>query len=116
MDPQIRRAKRITRHRRVRAKVSGVKDRPRLSVFRSNKNVFLQLVDDSTGKTLVSASSHEAKDAKGKTGKAKAAAKLLADRAMKAGIAQVVFDRGGYKFHGRVKAVAETAVKGGLKI
>lgn len=116
MDPQVKRQKRIVRHRRVRSKIFGTAKRPRFSIFKSHQHVFLQLIDDETGKTLVSASSHEAKDLRSKTPKAEAAAKLLCERARKSGITRAVFDRGGYKFHGRVKAVAEVARKSGLKI
>lgn len=116
MDPKVKRQKRIVRHRRVRSKIQGTAERPRLSVFRSQKNIFLQLVDDGASKTLVSSSSREVKDVMGKTKKAFAAGKLLAERAQKAGIKGAVFDRGGYKFHGRVKKVAEAAREAGLKI
>ncbi len=116
MDPKEKKLKRITRHRRVRAKISGTKERPRLSIFRSHQHVFLQLIDDESGQTLVSASSREAKDIKSKTPKAEAVAKLLCERAFKSGIRSAAFDRGGYKFHGRVKAVAEAVRKSGLKI
>lgn len=116
MNAKTKRQKRIIRHRRVRAKIFGTPERPRLSVFRSRKHVFLQVIDDAAGRTMVSASSQEIKDGKGKTSAASAAAKLLAARAQKAGIREVVFDRGGYKFHGRVKAAAEAAAEAGLKI
>lgn len=116
MNPKQRRQKRIVRHRRVRSKIFGTRARPRLSVFKSHQHVFLQLIDDGSGKTLVSASSREAAAAKGKTPKAQAAGQLLGERALKSGIAAAVFDRGGYKFHGRVKAVAEAVQKAGLKI
>lgn len=116
MNSMEKRKKRITRHKRVRAKIFGTEARPRLSVFRGGKNVFLQLIDDATSKTLVWASSSEGKPEGDKTKRAQAAAKLLAKRALEAGIRAAVFDRGGNKFHGRVKAIAETAREAGLKI
>jgi len=112
-----------TRHNRVRAKVHGTKTKPRLSVFRSNKHIFLQLIDDSLGKTLISASDLKipASPASGKkkgtkTEVAKEVGKLLAEAAKSKKIKNVVFDRGGYKYHGRVKAAAEGAREGGLKL
>ena len=107
---------RIRRHQRVRAKVAGTRARPRLSVFRSHQHTHLQLIDDQQGKTLAAASTLEVKAAKGKGGKAAEAAKLLAERAKKAGIEQAVFDRGGFQYHGRVKIVAETMREAGLRI
>ncbi len=108
--------KRKQRHARVRAVIQGTANRPRLSVFRSNKEIFLQLIDDQKGVTLVSASTKEIKEkAEGKTGKSFLAGKLIAQRAQEKGIKEAVFDRGGYKYHGRVKAVAEGAREGGLK-
>jgi large subunit ribosomal protein L18 len=107
------------RHLRVRAKLSGTPERPRLNVFRSSAHVYAQVIDDTTGHTLVSASSlepelrSEAKD-KTKTERATAVGTLVAERAKAAGIEKVVFDRGGFKFHGRVKALAEAARKTGL--
>ena len=115
MDSQAKRQKRIVRHRRVRAKVSGTSARPRLSVFRSGKHVFLQIIDDTSGKTLVSASSAQAKGIKGKGARALAAAKTLAEKAGKAGVLEVVFDRGGYKYQGRVEAVAKALRESGIK-
>jgi large subunit ribosomal protein L18 len=104
------------RHRRVRGKVVGTAERPRLAVFRSNRGVFAQLVDDSSGKTLAGASWVTVKGLKGnKTDQAKAVGKALADAAKKAGVETVVFDRGGYLYHGRVKALADGAREGGLK-
>ncbi len=108
---------RMRRHRRIRRHIAGTAERPRLVVFRSNRGVEAQLVDDLEGKTLVSAS-HLAlgKKSKGtKTEQAAAVGKLLAERATKAGIETVVFDRGGYLFHGRVKALADGAREGGLQ-
>lgn len=111
------------RRTRIRAKVKGTKNRPRLSVFRSNKHIFAQLIDDVKGETLVAASDTESvKSAKNqrKSGlsKVEVASKVgqaLAKNALKLGIKQVVFDRGGYKYHGRVKSLAEAAREGGLK-
>ena len=105
------------RHRRVRAKVRGSAERPRLVVFRSNRGIEAQLVDDDTGKTLASASHLAlAKSFKGdKTAQAEAVGKALATAATKAGIGACVFDRGGYLYHGRVKALADGAREGGLK-
>ncbi|MDR4505290.1 MAG: 50S ribosomal protein L18 [Candidatus Scalindua sp.] len=109
-----KRIKRIRRHRGIRKKVTGVSERPRLCVFRSLKNLYCQLIDDTTGKTLASASTLS-KDLKGKVGYGgnKKAAEIIgqkiAEEAKKVGITKVVFDKGGYKFHGRVKALAESA-------
>ncbi len=108
-------AKRLKRRRRVRAKVRGNADRPRLSIFRSNKGVFAQLVDDVSGRTIVSASWIEADfRSLGSMEQAKAVGEALAKRAKEAGIETAVFDRGGYQFHGRVAALAEGAREGGL--
>jgi large subunit ribosomal protein L18 len=107
---------RLRRHRRVRAKVSGTGERPRLVVFRSNRGIFAQLIDDSTGRTLASASWTSLSGSKaGKTEQAKEVGKSLAAAAKKAGIERCVFDRGGYLYHGRVKALAEGAREGGLQ-
>ena len=108
---------RLRRHRRVRAKVYGTAERPRLVVFRSNRGIEAQLVDDSAGKTLASASHLAlAKSFKGdKTAQAEAVGKALAAAAKKAGIDTCVFDRGGYLYHGRVKALADGAREGGLE-
>ena len=110
-------AMRLKRHVRVRGKVSGTAERPRLNVFRSNANIYAQIIDDVNGVTLVSANTLE-KDFEGATGNAEAAKKVgtvLAERAKAKGIEQVVFDRGGYIFHGRVAALAEGAREAGLK-
>ena len=105
-------AQRLKRHKRVRGKISGTPERPRLNVFRSNTNIYAQVIDDVTGKTLVSASSLE----KGFEGKgAKKVGLAVAERAKAAGIETVVFDRGGYVYHGRVQALAEGAREGGLQ-
>ena len=107
---------RLRRHRRVRGKVTGTAERPRLAVFRSNRGIFAQLVDDSTGRTLAGASWVALKDFKGdKSAQSKEVGKQLAAAAKSAGIEAVVFDRGGYRYHGRVKALAEGAREGGLK-
>ncbi len=108
------------RHARVRARVSGIPDRPRLCVFRSLKHISAQVIDDSTGRTLVTASSlsKEIRESGEKGPKAKigkAVGVLLAQRAKALGIETVTFDRGGYLYHGRVKALAEGAREGGLK-
>ncbi len=103
---------------RIRKTVKGTPERPRLSVFRSNKQIYAQLIDDENGKTLVSASSREKDVADEKVNKIEQAAKvgaLIAEKAKAAGIESVVFDRNGYLYHGRVKNLAEAARKGGLK-
>jgi large subunit ribosomal protein L18 len=106
-------------HERIRKKLSGDEARPRLCVFRSNKHIYAQIVDDSKGRTLVAASSLDA-DAKGGKGGGNIAAartvgKIMAQRAKEKGIQAVLFDRGGYIYHGRVKALAEAAREAGLK-
>ena len=110
-------AMRLKRHVRVHGKISGTPECPRLNVFRSNANIYAQIIDDVNGVTLVSASTLE-KDFEGATGNAEAAKKVgaaLAERAKAKGIEQVVFDRGGYIYHGRVAALAEGAREAGLK-
>ena len=108
-------AKRLKRRRRVRAKVSGTAERPRISVFRSNRGVFAQLIDDESGRTLaaVNWTEDELKSLK-RMEQASKAGQLLAERAKAAGVETAVFDRGGYQYHGRVKALAEGAREGGL--
>jgi large subunit ribosomal protein L18 len=108
--------KRAKIKRRIRKNVFGSADRPRLSVFRSNKEIYAQIIDDVEGKTLASASSAKNKAAKGKnkTDAASVVGKELAEKAIKAGVKQVVFDRNGYQYHGRVKSLAEGAREGGL--
>ena len=108
---------RARRHRRIRGKVAGAAERPRLAVFRSNAGISAQLIDDSSGKTLAAADWHELKKSfKGtKSDQAREVGKLLAAAAKKAGVEACVFDRGGYLYHGRVKALAEGAREGGLK-
>ena len=111
------RGQRIKRHNRVRGKISGTAERPRLSVFRSENHIYAQIIDDVAGSTLVSASTVE-KDFEGNGSNCEAAKKigaLIAERALKKGLEEVVFDRGGYIYHGRVKALAEGAREGGLK-
>jgi large subunit ribosomal protein L18 len=104
------------RHKRVRGKVSGTAQRPRLNVFRSNANIFAQLIDDVSGTTIASASSVEkAFEGGGNKEAAKKVGKSIAERAIAKGIEEVVFDRGGYIYHGRVKELAEGAREGGLK-
>ena len=110
------RQRRQRRRYRVRAKVSGTAQRPRLSVYRSNRGVFAQLIDDVDGKTLAAANwtEPELKELRG-IDQAKKAGELLAERAKKAGVETCVFDRSGYRYHGRVKALAEGAREGGLE-
>lgn len=110
-------AQRLKRHKRVRGKISGTPERPRLNVFRSETNIYAQIIDDVAGKTLVSASSLEkAFSCDGtKTDAAKKVGQMVAERAKAAGITTVVFDRGGYVYHGRVQALAEGAREGGLE-
>ncbi|AKK72933.1 50S ribosomal protein L18 [Chryseobacterium sp. P1-3] len=109
--------KRIRIKRRVRGKISGSSELPRLSVYKSNKEIYAQLIDDKNGKTLASASSREkGVDAKGtKTEVSTAVGKAIAAKAIAAGIENIVFDRNGFVYHGRVKALADGAREGGLK-
>jgi large subunit ribosomal protein L18 len=108
---------RTRRHVRVREKVRGSAARPRLAVFRSLTHIYAQLVDDDAGTTLVAASSLDTKDAKGKrTELAKSVGTLLGDRAKQKGVTEVVFDRGGYRYHGRVKALADGVRAAGVKV
>lgn len=113
------RAARLKRHRRLRAKVAGAASRPRLAVFRSLKHIYAQLIDDTTGTTLIAASDSEPalrEQAKGKkTDDAKLVGEAVAKRALEAGISRVVFDRGGFLYHGRVKALADAARGAGLE-
>jgi large subunit ribosomal protein L18 len=111
---EIRRAK---IKRRIRKNVSGTSEVPRLSVFRSNKQIYAQIIDDTKGVTLVSASSYNNKAAENmaKIDQAKVVGKELAEKAIKAGVEKVVFDRNGYLYHGRVKSLADSAREGGLK-
>lgn len=108
------------RHRRVRQKVAGTASRPRLCVFRSLNHIHAQLIDDSAGQTLIAISTLDAQvrdktDGMGKTKKAELVGTLLAERALDKGIKRVVFDRGGYQYHGRIKALADAARKAGLE-
>ena len=110
-------AQRLKRHKRVRSKVSGTPERPRLNVFRSENNIYAQIIDDVAGNTLVAASSLD-KEITGNGGNkaaARAVGKLIAERAKAKGISMVVFDRGGYLYHGRVAELAEGAREGGLE-
>lgn len=114
---KIQRRKRI--HYRIRKRVNGTAQRPRMVVFRSNKQIYVQVVDDDTHRTLAAAASNDkelAAECKGKTGTEAAAlvGKAIAERALQAGITTVSFDRGGYLFHGRVKSLADAARQGGL--
>jgi large subunit ribosomal protein L18 len=110
-------ARRLKRRRRVRAKIHGTAERPRISVFRSNRGIFAQLVDDDAGRTIVAASWTEPElRALAPMDQARRLGALLAERAAAAGVETVVFDRGGYQYHGRVKALAEGAREGGLML
>jgi large subunit ribosomal protein L18 len=116
MTVMTKRQQRLRRRRRVRARIVGGPERPRLSVYRSNRGVFAQLIDDAAGKTLAAVNWTEPELRKlSASAQAKRAGELLAERAKSAGVGSCVFDRGGYKFHGRVKALAEGAREGGLK-
>jgi len=113
---KVNRRRRI--HWRVRENIKGTAVRPRISVFRSNKSIYCQLIDDVSGNTLIAASSHDkgvATEGSSKIEQAREVGKSLAEKALTANISQVVFDRGGYLYHGRVKALAEGAREGGLK-
>lgn len=117
IKPYNSRAQRLKRHRRVRKNISGTAERPRLNVFRSLNHIYAQIIDDTKGVTLVAASSLD-KDFEGYGGNVEAAKKVgvkVAEKALAAGIKQVVFDRGGYVYHGRVAALAEGAREGGLE-
>lgn len=116
----IRRERRVGRHLRLRQKVRGVPQRPRLNVFRSLRHIYAQVIDDTTGSTLAAASSLslaavDKSDGGAKTDLAGRVGSAIAQQARDAGVRSVVFDRGGYKYHGRVKALAEAARKGGLE-
>ena len=116
---RTRSGRRLVRHARVRRKVSGTAERPRLAVFRSLGHIYAQIIDDAQGETLVAGSSLDGevkaeKNGKAKTDVAKLVGSIVGKRASEAGITSVVFDRGGYKYHGRVKALAEGAREGGL--
>jgi large subunit ribosomal protein L18 len=114
-------AARIRRHKRVRRKIHGSAERPRLCVFRSLSHIYAQVIDDDDGRTLVAASDLEQEprsqaDGKSKTETARVVGELVGRRSLERGITQVVFDRAGYKFHGRVKALAEAAREAGLRL
>jgi large subunit ribosomal protein L18 len=112
-------AARLRRHSRVRKKVQGDAARPRLAVFRSNRHIVAQVIDDRTGRTLAAASTHEVALREGATGNRTAAeqvGQLVAERAKAAGVSRVVFDRGGFLYHGRVAAVADAARNAGLEL
>jgi large subunit ribosomal protein L18 len=111
----VKKVNRQRRHARVRAKISGTAELPRLSVYRSNANIFVQLIDDVAGKTLASLSSHKMRSGT-KSERATAVGKAIAEAAGKLGIKRAVFDKGGYKYHGRVAAVASAAREAGLTI
>ncbi len=114
--PKTREAKRTRRHLRVRKKVQGTQERPRLVVYRSLKHIYAQLVDDDTGHTLAAADSREVEGAENRRDAASKVGALVAQRASEAGIEVAVFDRGGNKYHGRIAALAEGAREGGLKL
>ena len=110
---------RVKRHRRVRKKVSGSTERPRLAVFRSNRHIYAQVIDDTTGRTLAAASTAEPglrSSATATVDAAKAVGQLVGERAQAAGISRVVFDRGGFRYHGRVAALCEGARAAGLEV
>ena len=117
--PLDTRGARHRRHRRIRLKLSGIPDRPRLSVFRSLQHIYAQVIDDTTGTTLASASTNEpdtrASFTGSKTERARGVGQTIAQRAKEKGINSVVFDRGGYMYHGRVKALADAAREAGLE-
>lgn len=120
MSKRSPRELRLRRHRRVRKRVEGSAQRPRLAVFRSNVHIYAQIIDDTVGRTLVAASTKDKAlagglDGKTKTEQSKEVGRLVAERALDAGITTVVFDRGGFKYHGRVQALAEAAREAGLK-
>ncbi len=116
MSVATRPAKRLKRRRRVRAKVHGTAERPRIAVFRSNRGIFAQLIDDDAARTLAAVNwTEDELRPLGRMEQATRAGALLAERARAAGIEAAVFDRGGYQYHGRVKALAEGAREGGLK-
>ncbi len=119
MDSKKKQLQRQRRHRRLRQQIHGTAERPRLSVYRSNSHIYAQLIDDEQGHTLVSASSRddavEVAQDDDKSGVARKVGELVAQRAREAGISQVVFDRGGFQYAGRIRALAEAARNGGLE-
>ena len=116
MKTQARFAALRRRHRRVRKKVIGSADRPRLAVYRSNKHIYAQVIDDNAGVTLAAASTLVASNGGSPKDKAKAVGKAVGDAAKKAGVSRVTFDRGGFKYHGRIQAVADGAREAGLEL
>lgn len=112
-----RNTSRLTRHRRVRGKIKGTTERPRLNVFSSLRYIYTQIIDDENNRVLVQANSKDLSDKKtgGKVEAAKIIGKLIAEKALKKGIKEVVFDRSGYKYHGKIKALADEARNNGLK-
>ena len=119
MNNKIKQQNRIRRHKRVRATIKGTKERPRVSVFKGNRHVFVQFIDDEAGKTVLSnkiVSDSKSKIKGTKIDKAIKIGEMLADKAKEAGISKAVFDRSGFKYHGRIKAVADGLRKGGLKM
>ena len=108
--------KRISRHKKVRAKIVGTKERPRVSVYRSNRHIIVQFIDDATNKTILGSKFLEIAKIKGnKSDRSMNLGEVLAKKAIEKGITTIVFDRGGFQFHGRIKAVADGLRKGGLK-
>ena len=113
---KVVRRRRERRHRTIRKRLTGTAERPRLNVFRSSANIYAQIIDDAKGRTIAAASSLESPADEGaKAEQARAVGRLIAERAREAGVGQVVFDRGGYLYHGRVKALADSAREGGLE-
>ncbi len=121
MKPKAKRQHRLDRHKRVRAKIQGSSKRPRVAVFKSNQHIYVQVIDDEVGRTLLNVSNYGGKKSKTKTKTKKSeeasrVGEVLAEKMNGMGITEAVFDRGGFKFHGRVKAVADGLKKGGIKI
>lgn len=115
MKTEAKRAAREKRHTRVRKKIAGSQDRPRLAVFRSNRHIYAQLIDDGTGRTLAASSTLSVPGDGSPLDQAKAVGTALAEKAREAGVTSVRFDRGGFQYHGRVKALADAAREGGLE-
>jgi large subunit ribosomal protein L18 len=115
MRPELKRRARLRRHRRVRKNLFGTQERPRLAIYRSNRHIYAQLVDDLTARTMAAASDLSSTQGD-KTARAKEVGKAIAERAKAAGVERAVFDRGGRLYHGRVRAVAEGAREAGLQI
>ena len=113
---KAKQSNRIKRHKRVTAKIQGSSKRPRVAVFKSNQYIYAQVIDDEVGKTLIGASDYGAKTKSKKSDAASKVGETLAEKMKEKGISEAVFDRGGFKFHGRVKAVADGLRKGGIKI